>query len=172
MRLYPCYNGVMIIATADVFALVCGVFMWHTDWNWYETWYGVMLLNSVYFATYLASTSTHPNAFEWDSNQNTSSFDHQRRFSPSDNLHRYRSCNAQWSDAMAGWPSWTTVKADTSQPSLSANFGAARVKTFEFIAIVTASGDHSVTAKTEKQTTGHRWSRDGVADKAQDISLQ
>ena len=26
-----------------------------------------MLLNSVYFATYLASTSTHPNAFEWDS---------------------------------------------------------------------------------------------------------
>ena len=43
-------------------------------------------------------------------------FDHQRRFSPSDN--RYRSCNAQWSDAMAGWPSWTTVKADTGQPSL------------------------------------------------------
>ena len=67
MNYYPCYNGVILAATAAVFALVESVFMWHTDWNCYETWYGVMLLNSVYFAIYLASTSTHPNAFEWDS---------------------------------------------------------------------------------------------------------
>ena len=181
MNYYPCYNGVILAATAAVFALVESVFMWHTDWNWYGTWYGVMLLNSTYFATLiLLLHRLNPNAFERDSQSKCKflrwsskilSFGYRYRY-------RCRSCNTH---GTRSWDSYNTQKvrdqADRSvilQTVLTVWFSlsslsmpwpieeiydedtitATTVKTF---VILTASGEHCLTAKSELDLEANDW---------------
>ena len=147
MKIYRCYNGVILTATADVFALVCRMFMWHTDWNWYETWYGVMLLNSTYFATLiLLLHRLNPNAFEWDSQSKC-------KFLRSSTVATPRKCAIK---RIGQWFCKTVLTVWFSLSSLSMPWPIEEIydedtitATTVKIVILTASGEHWVTAKTE-----------------------
>ena len=119
MKIYGCYNRVIITASGAVFGLVRGcVHVFHRqEWIRNMVWCYVAQLNMFYYC-YFASTSIHPTVSEWSEWDWLTESKWKSEKIESDKKHRYRSWTAQWSDPTVGWGSWTTVKTGTGQPSL------------------------------------------------------